>query len=183
MANDSKKVTTGKGNGEGYAFIAASGTALPTDATTALADAYECLGFISEDGITNATERESESIRDMNGIDVLNIQTGFSETWQASYIESLNVNVLKMIYGDSNVTETDGAISIVSNGAELESHVFVYDLIAQGNRKIRNVIPYGKVTEVGEVVYKAGEAVAFDVTIAALPDESGNCRYQYIAAE
>jgi hypothetical protein len=182
MANDATNVSTGKGKYGGYAFIAPAGTALPTDATTALANTYLVLGYISEDGITNATERESQDIKDMNGDTVLTIQDGHSETWQASFIESLNVNVLKMVYGDENVTETNDATTINVDGKELPEKVFVFELVMQNGKAKRIVLPRGKVSEVGDIVYRAGDAIGYDVTIAALPDASGKKHIEYIGA-
>jgi hypothetical protein len=37
------------------------------------------------------------------------------------------------------------------------------------------------VSELGDVVYKADEAVGYDVTVAANLDSSGNTHYEYIA--
>lgn len=182
MSNNAANVSTGKGKYGGYAYIAPANTALPTNATTALANAYLLLGYISEDGITNATERESQDLKDMNGDTVLTVQTGHGETWQASFIESLNVNVLKMVYGDSAVTESDGAITINVEGKELEEKVFVFELLMQDGRAKRVVIPRGKVTEIGDIVYRAGDAIGYDVTIAALPNADGKKHIEYIAA-
>lgn len=182
MANNAANVSTGKGKYGGYAYIAPAGTALPTNATTALANTYLVLGYISEDGITNATERESQDIKDMNGDTVLTIQNGHSETWQASFIESLNINVLKMVYGDSNVTETSGAITINVDGKELGEKVFVFELVMQDGRAKRIVIPRGKVTEIGDLVYRAGDAIGYDVTISALPNADGKKHIEYVAA-
>lgn len=181
MANSSTNVSAGKGKVGGYAYIAPSGTALPTDATTALANDYLCLGYISEDGVTNSTSRESTDIKDMNGDTVLTVQTGHSETWQATFIEALNINVLKMVYGDSNVTESSGKITINVDGAELEDKVFVFEMTMRGRPK-RLVIPCGKITEVGDIVYKAGDAIGYEVTIAALPDANDKKHIEYIGA-
>ena len=181
MPNLTDNVSTGKGKVGGYAYIAPAGTTLPTDAETALSSDFLVLGYISEDGITNATERESEDIKDMNGDTVMSPQTGHSETWQATFIEDLNINVLKMVYGDANVTETNGAITITSNGAELSEKVFVFELIERG-RAARIIIPCGKITEVGDVVYRAGEAIGHEVTISALPNADGVKSYKRVAA-
>lgn len=182
MPNLTDNVSTGKGKVGGYAYIAPAGTTLPTDAKTALANDFLVLGYISEDGITCSTERESEDIKDLNGDVVMSPQTGHSETWQATFIEALNINVLKMVYGDANVTETNGAITITSDGAELSEKVFVFELIERG-RASRMVIPCGKISEVGDTVYRAGEAIGYEVTISALPNANGEKHINYIAAE
>lgn len=182
MANTAANVSTGKGKIGGYAFIAPTSATLPTDATTALATAFLPLGYISEDGITNATERESQDIKDLNGDTVITPQTGHSETWQAVFLETLNINVLKMVYGDNNVTEASGAITINVDGSELEEKVFVFDMVMLDGRNKRIIIPRGKITEMGDIVYRASEAIGYDVTISALPNTAGKKHIEYISA-
>ena len=179
MANSASNVSTGKGKVSGYAYMAPAGSTLPTDADTALASAYQVLGYISEDGITHSTTRDAAEIKDMNGDVVLSPQTGHAETFAATFIESLNTNVLKMVYGDDAVTVASGDISIEVDGAELPASVFVFELIERDKAK-RIVIPNGKITEVEDVVYNSTDAVGYGVTISALPDASGKKHYEYI---
>ena len=49
MANTATNVSTGKPNISGAVYVAPMGTTLPTDATTALDEAFTCLGDVSED--------------------------------------------------------------------------------------------------------------------------------------
>ena len=145
--------------------IAPSGATLPTDADTALASAYQVLGYISEDGITHSTTRDAAEIKDMNGDVVLSPQTGHAETFAATFIESLNTNVLKMVYGDDAVTvESGGDISIEVDGAELPASVFVFELIERDKAK-RIVIPNGKITEVEDVVVIRPSIFAVSYTV------------------
>lgn len=65
--NDTQNVTVGKGRVTGYLFVAPNGTALPTDATTDLPEAFKNLGYIDEDGVTETVDTSSEDIKDING--------------------------------------------------------------------------------------------------------------------
>ena len=60
-------VTAAKPRVAGVVYRAPKGTTLPTDATTALADTFKSLGYLSEDGFTNNYEISSEDIREMGG--------------------------------------------------------------------------------------------------------------------
>ena len=100
----------------GAIYRAPIGTALPADATTTLGGAFVELGYVSEDGLVNTNSPETENIKEWGGTDVLNVLTEKTDEWQCTLIEVLNVNVLKAIYGASNVTGTlSTGISVTAN--------------------------------------------------------------------
>ena len=67
MANTVDYVSTGKPAGVGAIWRAPLGTALPAAVDTALDNAYKCLGYCSEDGVTNATNISTENIKAWGG--------------------------------------------------------------------------------------------------------------------
>lgn len=179
---DAKNVTAGKPKATGAVFRAPAGTALPTDASTSLNIAFKSLGYVSEDGITSSNTKTSEEIKEWGGSVVMTVQTEASAAFEMTFIESLNAEVLKLVFGDANVTESGGALTVSADGTESQPQVFVIEMVVTGGRAMRIVIPNGKISEVGDVEYTAGGAVGYPVTIAALPDTNGKFYYEYVTA-
>lgn len=175
------KVSAGKPKVAGAVYRAPLGTALPTDATTALASAFVDMGYISEDGVTNSNSPETEKIRAWGGQTVLIVSTEKPDTFKLTFLESLNSNVLQSVYGADNVTVSNGTISVQANAAELENYVYVIDFALRGGALKRTVIPVGALSELGDIVYKDDEAVGYEVTLDCLPDSEGNTHYEYIS--
>lgn len=179
--NNAQNVSVGKPQIGGAVFFAPAGTAVPTDATTELAEAFLNAGYISEDGVTNEIETDSEEIKAWGGDVVLNPQTSRSEKYSMTFIEGNEVTY-GVVFGKDNVSvdSVSGAITIKHNGKEREERVMVIETL-HGDYVKRQVIPRAKVSEVGEIAYKDDEAVGYETTIAALLDAAGNTAYEYIA--
>lgn len=178
----SSNVSAGKPKVAGAIFMAPIGTTLPTDSTTALGSAFVELGYASDAGVVNSESRETETIKAWGGDTVLKPFTGKEDTFSFTLIEALNVNALKLVYGDSNVSGSlSTGITIKSATEDLESHSFVIEMVLNGAVK-RIVIPSAKVTEVGEITYADGEAIGYDTTLTAVPDATGATHYEYIKA-
>ncbi len=183
MANTAANVTVGKPKVGGAIYVAPLGTALPTDSSTALNAAFKCLGYASEDGVTNSNSPESDNVKAWGGDTVLVLQTDRPDSFALTLLEGLNEDVLKTIYGSSNVTvDGSGNITVKATADEMVGHAWVFEMIMKGNRAKRTVIPNGTISELGDIVYKDDEAVGYNVTIQDVPDSTGVYHYEYIAA-
>lgn len=180
--NNAKNISVGKPMAGGAVWFAPAGTVAPTDATTALGAEFESAGYISEDGVTNAIETDSEEIKAWGGDVVMTPQTSRSEKFTMTFIEGNEVTY-GVVFGKENVkTTADGGFTIVHNGKEREERVMVVETVLTGNKVKRQVIPRAKVTEIGEITYVDNEPISYETTISALLDDSDNTAYEYIAA-
>lgn len=180
--SNSQNVTYGKPKIGGAVHRAPKETAVPTDATTALPEAFKNLGYISDDGLSNENTASSEDIKAWGGDVVMSPQTEKPDKFKFTLIEATNIEVLKSVYGDTNVegTSIESGLTVKANSKELETCVWAVDMVFKDGVLKRVIIPCGKITEVGEISYQDGKAVGYEVTLSASPDSSGNTHYEYI---
>ena len=177
---DALNVSSGKPKTTGSVFRAPLNTALPTDATTALDKAFAQLGYCSDAGLVNANSPNSNTVKAWGGDTVLSYQEEKPDTFKFKLIEALNVEALKAVYGDDNVTGTLATgITIKANSKEQKECCWVFDIVMKNAVK-RIVVPCGKVSNVGEIAYVDNNTVGYETTVTATPDKDGNSHYEYI---
>ncbi len=179
--SNAQNVSTAKPKIGGAVYSAPLGTVLPFDAATELDGKFKSLGYISEDGLTNENSPESENIKAWGGHTVASVQTDREDSFTYTLIEATNVDVLKEVYGNSNVSGTlETGITIKANNKELEEHSLVIDMILKGGILKRIVIPAGKVAEIGTINYADADAIGYETTVQAIAGKDGNTHYEYI---
>lgn len=183
MANSTANVNIGKPKVGGAIYRAPLGTALPTDATTALNAAFACLGYASDDGLTNSNSPSSSNIKAWGGDIVYTYNSEQTDTFSFTLIESTNTEVLKAVYGNDNVSGSlSTGISIAANATERGASSWAFELVLQDGGAKRIVVPKAFVTEIGEIAYSDESAVGYEITITAMVDETGNTHYEYLVA-
>ena len=182
MSNTATNVTAGKPKVEGAVYRAPLNTTLPTTVSETLDSAFEALGYISDAGVVNSNSPSNTAIKAWGGDTVLDIQTEKPDTFKMAFIEAMNTDVLKMVYGDDNVSGdlTDG-ITIEANSKELECQALVIDMLLKDGAAKRIVLPNCKVTSIADITYADNSAVGYEVTLSCYPDADGNTHYEYIA--
>ena len=180
--NTASNVSTGKPAVGGAVFVAPAGTTLPASAVATIGSTFKGLGYISEDGLTNSPSFDVENIKAWGGDTVYTVETGKEDTWQFKLIETKNLDVLKTVFGSTNVTGSalSSGITIKANSLPHEELAWVFDMILRGGDLKRVCVPKAAITEIGDIVYKDDEEIGYEVTITAVPDENGNTHYEYI---
>lgn len=161
-------------------YVAPLGTALPTSATAALNVAFVDLGWVGEDGVTNSISRDITKHRAWGGEVVKVTQDNYTETIKLTLLETSS-NVLKVVYGDANVTPGGDyqSLKVEHSRLPLGRKSFVIDFI-DGDAVGRIVVREGQVTEVGDVVYVHKDITRYEITIDVFkPDNADNAVVTY----
>lgn len=180
--NDSTMVSLGKFKVGGYAYWAPAGTALPTNASTALSSAFKLLGYLSGDGLTITTDTDTTEVKDANGQTVMKVITSYAESYQFALLEVLRVEAAKMRYNSDAVTGTDKSMTIKHQMPSDNGFVLVFEIAMTGNVKDRLVIGNGTRAEFGDRQVHAGDAQVYDVTVSANDMGNGVTAIEYIGS-
>lgn len=180
--NNTENVTAGKPKVGGSVYRAPIGTTLPTDAITPLPAAFENLGYMSEDGVTNSNSTESEQVKDWGGVNVLTTKTSEEDTFKFTMIEFKRKAALQTYWGDDAVTGTDveSGLSVAVGGNEDQAHVYVIEKVLKGGVLQRTVLPSATVSEKEDIEYTNADAVGLGVTLACDADANGHTHYEYL---
>lgn len=159
----------------GGAYRADPDAELPTDATTALGSPWEELGYVTEDGITQTIDSDTEPIGAWQGGTIVRrIMTSHELTYGLSLLETSEAT-LAAYYGN----HADGVTVIRAEEGVRGKWCFH---IVDGIYRIRVAIPDGQVTERGDVEYVNGGAINYPITISCYEDEHGVKGYLYLAS-
>ena len=151
----------------GAVYVAPTGTAAPSYSDDALDAAFQDLGYVSADGITEAIDKSTTQIRSwQDGSLVREIVSDGTYSVSMTFIET-NQDVVELYYGG---TLASGSMNIDPR-ATGGRQSFVIDVI-DGTSIERTYIAAGEITSVGERTLASGEAIGYEVTITAYADAS-----------
>lgn len=146
-----------------YVSLDGTGT-VPTDATSTIGVTFDELGYVSDGGVTQTINANSNDIIAwQNGDLVRKVQTSHDVTYSLTLLES-SPEVLEAYYGNYSA----GHVEVT--GDQLPRLPWVIDVF-DGDERIRVSIPAGQITERGDVQMVNGDAISYPVTITAYPVE------------
>lgn len=183
MGNKSSRVINGKPVAAGGVLAGPLGTTLPTTAVSTLATALIGLGYISEGGVTKSESRDTNEVKEWGGLTVKKSTTGFGVTLAFQFLEYLNPDAAKSIYGDAAVTVTPATsttgeqMKVSVSGQDAPHKTWVFDM-ADGGAHLRVLVPDGQITETGDTPYSNSDGAVRDVVLSAYPDANGVLVYE-----
>lgn len=164
----------------GVCFVAPRGTTGPTDAQIDLDPLFTDLGYMGVDGFLEKSDRSITRKRSFGGKVVKIIQSEFTSTLEFTFMESINADVLKAIYGASNViitpatTEHGTQVKVLKNSRKLPHQSWVLDTWDdEMGAKYRNYVADGQITTTGDVKVVHTDTIEYKVTLDCFETEVG----------
>ncbi|HEY9369736.1 phage tail protein [Streptomyces sp.] len=169
----------------GGCWVAPLGTAQPTDPEETPSGLWLPIGAISEDGLTNGVDEDSESFTPwglsspFRTVVTSSVRTFSFTAWETNrpIVKSLQykIDVADLVPTEGVTTFAESAVS----APDRRSWIFdVYD----GTVWERFYVPEGEITERNEVTYAQGEMAGYEWTISTYPDDAGNLVYHSFMA-
>lgn len=153
---------------KGVIHWAPLGTALPVTASEDLAVAFKSLGGISDAGVATTQSRETTKIKDYGGDTIATPQSDYSNTFKVTFVESSNLEVLKVVFGSANVSVSGNVVTVDQNSDPLPESVFITDHVIKDGLR-RQIAAIAKPTTIGDVIYVHNDIVKYEVTFEAFP--------------
>lgn len=157
---------------------------LPTDATTALASGFKCLGPVSKEGVKPSRDTNVEKIKEWDGSTLAALLNDESRSFEFLLYGTEDPDVLAFIYGAANVTTvaatttTPVTITTTDKGGKPPRGALVFEMV-YGSHKKRLVVPVADANITGEEPWAMGALTGYTVEVEALKDATGVRAYDY----
>lgn len=166
---------------EGAIFVAPAGTTVPTDANSALDPAFKCLGYVTDDGITEPNAYDAGGDTHAYGNDkVFTGDPTYGYSLSGAFLEIRNLTLLKTLYNEENVgTNAKGDIVIHKRAITPKHRVFVYEELLTGGFRQRHTIGDGTMVISDDITHATTDPQSIGWTLNGYPDENGDSEVTY----
>jgi len=152
-----------------------------TEATAAIPATFKTAGWCATDGLVMTPNESVNVIRGYGNFNALRtIITQSQRDFDVTFLESNQTSLA--VYNRKPIgSYTASAIGAFTNtvGATVNTvYAGIFDVVDDVNH-IRSYCPRLQVSKVGPRSGKAGDPIAYPVTLTALPDVNGNAVYEY----
>lgn len=148
------------------------GTTAPTDTTTAYAATWKVLGLLSEDGLTESRDEDSNDFYAWGSILVRTVRSKHKRTFQVTTLED-NSAVWSLVNpGSAAPTTATGTTTRVVKVPSANPLAFAFDTV-DGTVTKRLIVPRGEVTEIGDIVRGEGDMEMRELTVTVYGASDG----------
>lgn len=146
----------------GAVYVAPVGTPVPSTLTEALDGAFVDLGYLSDDGATVTPSIKADEITAWQNEDIVRRTITRTHEIKFTLIET-TLEGLKLAY--ASAASTSGSTTTFNAGSDDGKRAVVIDCL-DGTSFVRHVAPVAQLTDVGDLKYKNGDPVGYELTMA-----------------
>lgn len=157
---------------DGDVYVAPVGTTAPVNLATALNAAFDPLGLLGSEGLTENREQDTDDKWAWGGILVRTRKSKHKRTFKVVALED-NPVVFGLINPGSDVVTASGINTKTVKVPTTDKRAFVFQMSDGDDVTRRRVVPVGEVTDVGETVYSEDGMAMVELTITAYPASDG----------
>ncbi|MFF9631732.1 phage tail tube protein [Streptomyces fradiae] len=165
----------------GGAWVAPVGTPALASPLTQPTDPWKALGAISEDGLTNGWDEESQTFTPWGLTSPFRTQiTQSVRTFGLTVWETSRLAVMSLQYRLDEAEFTpdgDGLTKFAETASPVPDRRSFWFLVVDGDNYRGFYVPQGEINDRGDVSYKQDEMSGFEWTITTYPDDAGNTVY------
>ncbi|MFC9268909.1 phage tail protein [Streptomyces zhihengii] len=166
-------------NGGGW--VAPVGTAAPTSPLEQPDTPWASLGAISDDGLVNGWDEESQQFTPWGLTSPFRTQiTQSVRTFSATMWETSRRAVMSLHYRldeDQFEPDVEGITKYAETASPVPDRRAFWFLVIDGDNYRGFYVPEGEINERSDVTYKQDEMSGFEWTITTYPDAAGNTVY------
>ena len=155
----------------GDVYVAAVGSTMPTDIASALNAAFDAVGLLGEDGLTEAREDEQQDHYAWGGILVRTTKSKHKRQFTFTCLEE--TAVVMGLWNPGSIMSVSGGVTTTEvHVPSADPRAWVVEIV-DGDYTKRIAIPRAEVTEWGDVTYSESEMAMRELTVTVYPDSSG----------
>ncbi|GGU62917.1 phage tail tube protein [Streptomyces lavendofoliae] len=165
----------------GGAWVAPVGTAALASPLTQPTAPWKALGAISEDGLTNGWDEESQTFTPWGLTSPFRTQiTQSVRTFGLTVWETSRRSVMSLQYRIDEADfepDGDGLTKFAETASPVPDRRAFWFLVVDGDNYRGFYVPEGEINDRGDVTYKQDEMSGFEWTVTTYPDAAGNTVY------
>ena len=168
----------GANGGAWGAPVGTPGLTSPLDQPT---DPWAALGAISDDGLVNGWDEDSQEFTPWGLTSPFRTQiTKSVRTFSATMWETSRLSVMSLHYRLAEadlVADGEGITTFAETASPVPDRRAFWFLVMDGDNARGFYVPEGEISERSDVTYKQDEMSGFEWTITTYPDAAGNTVY------
>lgn len=152
----------------GAVYAGPTSATAPTSATSSVPAAYNDMGYISEDGVTEAYDEDVQDIQAWQGGAIVRTLISSSKASLSFTMIESKASTLELYHKGSTMEAVTDGYKIDVKLPNVVRKKFILDVL-DGSTHLRIYVPDGEVTERGEITYVNDETISYNVTLTCYP--------------